>query len=247
MSTMLDTAKLVAIGQRFRTPYLLQQAGYTLGLAMAEGPPLVALLPAGYLEMATHLRDDVQKSLQDRTVSAVDAKQATATEQQQMRAATIWARKVGKRCQSAQHLGIGVPTELTRQSSPATVPGMLDQMNRTLALLAEQAAAMDTALPATQPLIDEGQALYQDLQQADSAQERARSADLPTAVADFLAKKGSLYSALKVINNAGQELYAHDLNAAARYNMSILHRRFTGAEATTTPTTSPAAPAAKPA
>jgi len=109
MSTKPDTAKLVAIGQRFRTPYLLQQAGYTLGLAMAEGPPLLALLPGGYLEMVVSLRDDVDKALQDRAVRTVDSKQATSTEQQQMHAATIWARKVGKRAQSAAHLGISVP------------------------------------------------------------------------------------------------------------------------------------------
>jgi hypothetical protein len=246
MSTKLDTAKLVALGQRFRTPYLLQQTGYTLGLAMAEGPPLLALLPGGYLEMVVQLRDDVQKALEDRAVRATDAKQATSTEQQQMHAATVWVRRVGKRCQSAQHLGLGIPTELTRQSSSTTVPGMLDQMSKTLALLGEQAAAMDTVLPATQPLIDDGRKLLQALQQADSAQEQARSADLPSAVRDFLAKKGELYNALKVINNAGQEMYAHDLTRAARFNMSILHRRFAApTEDTATPATTPATPATK--
>ncbi len=160
MSTKPDTAKMGALGRRFRTAYLLQQAGYTLGLAQAEGPPLAALLPGGYVDMVVKLRDDVQKAQEDRAVHTADAKQATDTEQQTMHAATIWARKVGKRSQSAQHLGIGVPAELTRQSSPSTVPGMLDRLNKTLALLGEQAAAMDAAMPATQPLIDEGRKLY---------------------------------------------------------------------------------------
>ncbi|MGB8298547.1 MAG: hypothetical protein WCG85_24240 [Polyangia bacterium] len=48
---------------------------------------------------------------------------------------------------------------------------------------------------------------------------------MPASVAAFYAKKGELYSALKVVNNAGHEIYAHDLAAAAKYNMSILHRR----------------------
>lgn len=235
MST--DTAKLVALGQRFRTPYLIQQAGYTLALAGAEGPPLLALLPVGYLEKVEKLRQRVLEALEDRAVGAVEAKQATSTTQQQMHATTVWARKVGKRCQSAVRLGIGVPGELTRESSPSTVPGMLEQMSRTLALLTEQAAAIDTVLPATQPLIDEGRKLCLGLQAADSVQEHARGSDLPGVVADFLATKGELYNALKVINNAGQELYAHDLPKAARFNMSILHRRFGLSEAPPKPPT----------
>jgi hypothetical protein len=235
MSTKLDAAKLAAIGQRFRTPYLLQQAGYTLRLAMAEGPPLAALLPGGYLGLVTRLRDDVRRALEDRAVSAMEANQTVATEHEHMRAATIWARKVGKRCQSAMHLGIGVSPELTRLSDSLTVPGMLEQMGKTLALLAGQAAAMDTVLPATQPLLDDGRRLFRALQQSDSAQVRARATDLPGAVTDFLTKKGQLYSALKVINSAGQELCAHDLNSAARFNMSILHRQSTTTEASVMP------------
>lgn len=65
----------------------------------------------------------------------------------------------------------------------------------------------------------------QTLQQADSAQEQARAFDLPASVATFYLRKGELYTALKVINNAGHELYAHDLPSAAKFNMSILHLR----------------------
>jgi hypothetical protein len=225
MSTTPDTAKQAAIGARFRAPYLVQQAGYTIGIAAAEGAPLAALLPAGYLDKAAQLRDEVDKALQDKTVRTAQAKQATGAQNQQMRAATIWVRKVGKRCQSAMQLGIGISPELARLSSPSTVLGMLDQVSKTLALLGGHAAAMDSVGPATTPLIDEGRSLFQSLQQADSTQEQARTADLPASVATFLAKKGELYTALKVINNAGHELYAHDLPTAAKFNMSILHRR----------------------
>ena len=48
---------------------------------------------------------------------------------------------------------------------------------------------------------------------------------MPAAVTAFCAKKGELYTMLKVINNAGHELYAHNLAEAAKFNMSILHRR----------------------
>jgi len=38
-------------------------------------------------------------------------------------------------------------------------------------------------------------------------------------------QKGTLYTALKVVNDAGHELYADNATAAARYNLSILQRR----------------------
>jgi hypothetical protein len=244
MSTTPDTARLAAIGVRFRASYLLQQAGYTLGIAAAEGADLTALLPAGFLDKVTGLRDEVDKALQDKTIRAVEAKQATSTQNQQMREGAIWGRKVGKRCQNAVQLGAVLPAELGRVSSPQTVPGMLEQMSKTLALLGEHAAAIDAVGPATQPLIDEGRSIYQALQAADSTQERARAADVPAAVAAFYAKKGELYSALKVINNAGHELYAHDLAAAAKYNLSILHRRATQAAAPAPNPPAPTPPAA---
>ena len=62
MSTTPDTARLAAIGVRFRAPYLVQQAGYTLGIAAAEGAGLTALLPAGFLDKVAGLPDDVRKT-----------------------------------------------------------------------------------------------------------------------------------------------------------------------------------------
>ena len=117
MSTTPDTAKLAAIGMRFRGPYLVQQAGYTIGIASLEGAPLTALLPPDFLEKVALLRDEVDKALQDKTLRASEAKQATSSQNQQMHAAS------------------------------------------------------------------------------------------------------------KIVNNAGHELYAHDMAAAARFNLSILHRR----------------------
>ena len=85
MSTAIETAKLVTLGMRFRASYLVQQAGYTLGIASAEGEPLAALLPAGHLDKTAQLRDEVDKATQDRTVRAAEAKQTTVTQNQHMR------------------------------------------------------------------------------------------------------------------------------------------------------------------
>lgn len=84
MSTATETAKLATIGVRFRGAYLVQQAGYTLGIAAAEGEPLAELLPEGHLAKTAQLRDDVDKAAQDKTVRADEAKQTTATQNQHM-------------------------------------------------------------------------------------------------------------------------------------------------------------------
>ena len=83
---------------------------------------------------------------------------------------------------------------------------------------------MDKIGMPVQTNIDEGRKIFQALQEADSTQERARSADMPAAVSAFNAKKGELYDMLKVINNAGHELYASNPAEAGKFNMSILHR-----------------------
>jgi hypothetical protein len=226
MSTATETARFITIGMRFRAPYLVQQAGYTLGIAAAEGEPLAALCPAGHLVKTTQLRDDVDKATQDKTVRAAEAKQTTVTQNEHMRAATVWIRKVGKRCQSALQLGITLPPELTRTSSPTTVPGMLEQMNKTLALLGQHSAAMDSLGPATAPLIEQGRTLMQTLQQADTAQEQARAFDLPASVATFYAKKGELYTALKIINNAGHANHHPGAAPVTSFHWGTGRRRF---------------------
>jgi hypothetical protein len=222
--TRLATPELIAIGGRYRAAYLVQQAGYTLGIAAADGEALAALLPANYLDEVTRARDDVDQARQDKTIAAVEAKQATGTQNDHVRALKVWRRKVVSRAQRALRAGAILPTELTHIGQVRSVPALLEAASKTLGLLAQQTAALDEVAPGTQPLIDEGRALYQGLDQADSAQERKRTADLPAAVAAFYAKKGELYTGLKIINDAGHELFAHDVQAAAKYNLSILHR-----------------------
>jgi hypothetical protein len=98
-------------------------------------------------------------------------------------------------------LGVNLPPELSKVSSPTTVPGMLEQISKTLSLLAQHAPDMEKIGLPVQTHIDEGRKIFEALQTADSTQERTRSADLPAAVAAFYTKKGELYSMLKVINS----------------------------------------------
>ena len=90
-------------------------------------------------------------------------------------------------------------------------------------------------------LIKEGKGLSVALKTADADQEIKRFASLPSSVKDFYAQKGTLYIALKTINDAGHELHARDSDVAGRFNLSILYRR--GVKRTAEP--APAAPEPK--
>jgi hypothetical protein len=66
-------------------------------------------------------------------------------------------------------------------------------------------------------------------------------------VANFYARKAELYIGLKIINDAGHELYAHDAASSSRFNLSLLYRRGvsgTSAPAPTPPSPSPTPPVA---
>jgi hypothetical protein len=246
MITNLPKAELATIGARYRAAYLVPQAGYTLGIADADGPPLSALLPSGFLAEAAALRNDVDKARQDKTIAATEAKHATSTQNDELKAAKVWRQQVVNRASRAVHMGGHVPSELTVMGSPRTVAGALDLTSRLIGLLTENTAVLATSGPDIAPLIAQGRQIYQSLQSADNDQEVAHSSNLPAAVAAFAIKKGELYTALKIINEAGHELFANDPQASARYNLSILYRRGSSSAATPVPSTNPTNPAAPP-
>jgi hypothetical protein len=237
------TARYAAIGMRFRGSYLVQQAGYTLGLAALAGTPLAGKLPPNFLERTAAVRDEVDKAMQDKAVRNAEARQATGTQNQLQRQGKIWVRGVGRRCQSGMQLGAPLSPDLGKLSSPATVPGLLEQMNRTLSLLAKHAPDMDAVGMPVQTNIDEGRKIVEALQKADSEQERVRFVDMPAAVLAFCAKKGELYTLLKVINNAGHECFAENPAESGKFNMSILHRH---GQPSAAPEPTPPAPAPTP-
>ena len=130
--------------------------------------------------------------------------------------------------------------EMTRPLDARTVPAAIAQAQRLLSLLGEHAPVMDKVGAPTQPLIDEGRKLCDALIAADSTQEVARGSALPTVVANFYARKAELYTGLKIINDAGHELYAHDPASSSRFNLSLLYRR--GVSGTAAPAPTPPTP-----
>lgn len=240
MISLLSQSELTAIGLRLSGAYLVRQAGYTLGIAAADGAELEKLLRPDFMVEVGHTNDDVAKAMQDRAIAGFEAKQSTGVQNESLRDLKIWRRKVAKHARRAALSGTKVPDELTNMARSQAVARILEDANKALGLLAEHVAQIDTACPGTQALIDEGTKIYGSVAKADSAQEQSRTADLPAAVAAFNAKKGALYIGLKIINEAGHQLHAADTQNAGKYNLSILYRNRSSAA----PAPAPVSPSA---
>jgi hypothetical protein len=246
--TSLPEVDLVAMGAPFRAPYLLQQANHTIELARAEGEPLAKCMAPGLLDKVVKERDNLATKFEDKSVSAAEAKLATGTQNSAVRSVTVWGRGATARACAAIRAGALLPDELTQPLNAKAVPAAVAQAQRKLALLTEHAPAMDKVGAPTQPLIDEGRRLCDALIAADSAQELSRWSSLPAVVRSFYITKAQLYTGLKMINDAGHELYAHDPQSSSRFNLSLLYRR-PGARTTEpspTPPTPPTPPVAAP-
>jgi len=241
ITSMPDT-ELVPSGARLRAPYLLQQANYTLGLARSEGEPLAARMAPGFVDKVDAVRAKVAKAFEDKTVSAAEAKLTTGTQNSAARALKVWGRGAVARANAVLRTGSVIPDEMTHPLNARTVPAAIAQAQRLLSLLGEHAPTMDKVGAPTQPLIDEGRKLCDALIAADSSQEVARASALPAVVANFYARKAELYVGLKIINDAGHELYAHDPASSSRFNLSLLYRRGVSGAAAPEPTPPTPAP-----
>lgn len=223
MITELSREELVALGSRMRADYLIEQAGYTLGLAALDGDPLAALLAEGYLAEVRLVLDDLNRARQDRAVVEAESKDARRTHSQAFAEAKVWRRAVARRATLARRMGKNIPDGLLRVANARTPQALAAQVVDMVRLLEENLEQIQGAGKAE--LVAQGRALADALQSTDANQEVKRLAELPDAVKRFYEKKGTLYIGLKVINDAGQALHAADSSHSARYNLSILYRR----------------------
>lgn len=240
--TTASLTELAATGMRLRAQHLLQQAGYTLGIARGEGSKLEALLAPAFLDLVSKARDELAAALQDRTVLAAESKLATGAQNSLIRQAKEWCRRAISRGKGVTRAGAPVPSDLGHFNAVRSLPDLLGQMDRLISLLTEHATTMDAFGAPTQPLIDAGSKLRAALASADSAQELTRSSALPDALMAFHAKKGELHVGLKIVNDAGHELHAGDPLASSRYNLSILYRHRGASQAEQPPEPAPVTP-----
>jgi hypothetical protein len=165
-----------------------------------------------------------------------DAALATGTQNTAARALKLWGRGAVARASAAIRAGALIPDNMTNPLNARAVPAAIAQAQRLLSLLGEQVQAMDAVGAPTQPLIDEGRKLLDALIAADSTQEVTCASSLPAVVANFYARKTELYTGLKILNDAGHEIYAHDPQSSSRFNLSLLYRRHIAGAAEPGPT-----------
>ena len=222
MITNLPKDELLTLGARYRANYLAEQAGYTLGLAAAEGQPLAFLLPEGYL---TELKDAAEKmsdSAKDRALAEAESKEASKSQTAEMQRAKVWRRAVAHRALMAKRTGKEVPDGLTAYSSIKSVPAMAGKLEAMVKLLEANLASLYGS--GLQELLAKGKSILEALRSVDAEQELKRLKSLPDAVREFYVSKGTVYIGIKAVNDAGHALYADQPDLSSRFNLIILYR-----------------------
>ena len=222
MITEISRERLVEVGSRFRANYLVEQAGYTLGIATLDGQALYDLLPEGFISEVKEVRKKVDEARKDKALMEAESKEATKEQNKAFKLAKIWRRKVAKRAKNAAEMGKSIPKELIVISYARTIAALQGQVAEMVKLLEENLSNLQGA--GLDKLLDEGKKLEEALRETDAVQEMKRLKELPDRVSEFYYQKGLLYTGLKIINNAGHELHSDEPTLAAKYNLSILHR-----------------------
>ncbi len=238
MITELSREDLILKGARLRAANLVEQAGYTLASAEADGQALLDLLPKGFLDEAKAALVAVTTALRDRALARDEAIEATGTHHTAFAEAKVWRRTLSHRACAAAALGKRIPEGLLHVSKARTAPELAVQAHEMVKL----AEANRDAFPGAgvDELIARGDTLVATLQSFDADKEVKRLNTAPAALQDFYYQKGLLYVALKTINHTAQALHADDVVAAARYNMGLLHARHSARKPEPTPAPQPA-------
>jgi hypothetical protein len=222
MITNISKDKLVEAGSRFRAMYLVEQAGYTLGITAKDGQALRDLLPDGFIEEMNAVVATVRAALQDKELMAEESKFATKRQNRAAEEAKVWRRKIVRRSIRATRLGADIPDGLLSVGRVKKIPELQGQLEVMTKLFEENLAKMPGK--GADVLLKEGKEILEAFRATDTDQEVKRLRALPDSVQNFYEKKGLLYMGLKAINDAGHELFADNSEQASRYNLAILHR-----------------------
>jgi hypothetical protein len=222
MIAELSKEELIELGSRNRATHLIEQYGYTMGVAKLDGAELAALLPAWFPDEAHACADELRESMKNKLFAAEEAKGSTQLQNDLMRRAKVWKRAVVNRAACAEIMGKKIPDMLTRMEKGWGVQGTAVQIEGMVKMLETHSAALHG--PGVKKMIVSGTALAKALRDVDALQDVARLKTASQAVRDFYYRKGLLFTAVKAINLAGRELHADDPVAAAKYSLSILYR-----------------------
>ncbi|MBI5805592.1 hypothetical protein HZA73_06055 [candidate division TA06 bacterium] len=225
MITELGKEELIVIGSRFSGSGLVEQGGYTLGIATAQGKGITNLLPPKYVEEVAAVREEVREAAKDKEATAQESKFATSAQNEAIRKAKVWMRRVVRRAKRAMHMGKQVPDTLLKMVSNAKLKEFAQAIDMMVKDFDKYASSMSSSDNAA--LLTEGKTLAKELLAADADQEIKKMSQLPQKVREYYYKKGLLYKGLKVINEAGRELFVNEPTLAETFNFKILYRNYT--------------------
>ncbi|MBI4725976.1 hypothetical protein HY768_01920 [candidate division TA06 bacterium] len=225
MITELGKEELIIIGSRFSGSGLVEQGGYTIGIATAQGKSMAILLPPKYVDEVAAVREEVREAAKDREATEQESKFATSAQNEAIRKAKVWMRRAVRRAKRAMHMGKQAPDTLLKMVSNAK----LKEFSQAIDLMVKDFEKYSANIPGSdnQALLTEGKALAAALLSADADQEVKKLSQLPQKVREYYYKKGLLYKGLKVINEAGRELFVNEPGVAETFNFKILYRNYT--------------------
>ena len=119
MITEISKEKLIEVGSRFRANYLVDQSGYTLGLAGLDGKPLNEPLPDGFKDEVEAAVGKVDAARKDKALMKAESEHATDVQNEAFKQAKVWRRKVAKRAKNAVEMGKPMP-EGRKMTCPKT-------------------------------------------------------------------------------------------------------------------------------
>ncbi len=216
---------LVGTGRRYRVEYLVEQAGVTLARAGKEASAVAKFgATKDVLARTGDLVKKIQTAAKDRALSQAEAQSATASQNDAAEGAKDWLRQAILIGTNAYDGEAEIVDEFLKGGKIGTsVPKLLGKVRHTLGLLKKD-ASVTAKFGATADFLKKGDSLAQSLAAVDVTQEQKREA-LPQATEAFYADKGNLYYLLKTINRAGRAAHVGEPEAAAAWNLSVLHRR----------------------
>ncbi len=222
MFTKMAKNDVIAIGARHRGAYLLEQYGYTMGIAKLDGEELAALAPKGFLDEVAACAEKVSEAMKNKTMAAEESRGSTVSVTRAMRRAKEWRSAAITRGKFAARGGENIPAVLLRADRLNGVPAVVKNMTDMLKMLETNFDAMNSG--GLRSFIDEGQNLLDQIMSFDADQELKRLRSLPEATREFYCQKGLLYIGIKGINDWGRVLHRGDPAKGKAYDLTILYR-----------------------
>jgi hypothetical protein len=220
--TLKERAEVQESGASVKTEALVDQAGYHFEL-VASDPAVQAKVGEALLKDIHLASDAVKAAAGDREVADEEKQASTGEVGSSARAGRLWLRKTKDGATEAELAGAKVPRELLSLGEKNASVSVLTQRIRSRIPLLEPLAQTHAEFGLDPALVDEGKGLLTQLEADRAGQHHKHLAAAPEKVRDLWYQKGLLLLGLKRLNAIAHRVHLNNPEAAARYNLSLLH------------------------